>query len=152
MQLLCKNQHNRFISIITARKRSLGQGNIFRSVCQEFCPWGGGGVPGTPPRADTPQAKYTPWDQVNPPRTRYTPWDQVPPWDQAHPLGTRYTSLGPGTPSWDQVHPLGPGTPPRIRYPPEKSILGDTVNVQAVRILLECNLVFIFKQEDDVAT
>ena len=22
------------------RKRSLGQGNIFRSVCQEFCPWG----------------------------------------------------------------------------------------------------------------
>ena len=29
--------------IITARKRSLGQGNIFRSVCQEFCPRGGGG-------------------------------------------------------------------------------------------------------------
>ena len=26
----------------TARKRSLGQGNIFRSVCQEFCSWGGG--------------------------------------------------------------------------------------------------------------
>ena len=28
-------------SIITGRKRSLGQGNIFRSVCQEFCPRGG---------------------------------------------------------------------------------------------------------------
>ena len=28
--------------IFTARKRSLGQGNIFRSVCQEFCPQGGG--------------------------------------------------------------------------------------------------------------
>ena len=27
--------------IITAHKRSLGQGNIFRSVCQEFCPGGG---------------------------------------------------------------------------------------------------------------
>ena len=27
--------------MFTARKRSLGQGNIFRSVCQEFCPWGG---------------------------------------------------------------------------------------------------------------
>ena len=27
--------------VITARKRSLGQGNIFRSVCQEFCPQGG---------------------------------------------------------------------------------------------------------------
>ena len=23
----------------------LGQGNIFRSVCKEFCPWGGGGIP-----------------------------------------------------------------------------------------------------------
>ena len=27
--------------ITTAHKRSLGQGNIFRSVCQEFCPQGG---------------------------------------------------------------------------------------------------------------
>ena len=27
--------------IFTARKRSLGQGNIFSSVCQEFCPQGG---------------------------------------------------------------------------------------------------------------
>ena len=27
--------------VFTAHKRSLGQGNIFRSVCQEFCPqWG----------------------------------------------------------------------------------------------------------------
>ena len=34
--------------IITARKRSLGQGNIFTSVCQEFCSQGSGGflVPG----------------------------------------------------------------------------------------------------------
>ena len=28
-------------SFFTARKRSLGQGNIFRSMCQEFCPRGG---------------------------------------------------------------------------------------------------------------
>ena len=28
-------------TIITARKRSLGQGNIFTSVCQEFCSGGG---------------------------------------------------------------------------------------------------------------
>ena len=28
------------MSFITARKRSLGQSNIFRSVCQEFCSWG----------------------------------------------------------------------------------------------------------------
>ena len=29
--------------LVTARKRSLGQGHIFRSVCQEFCR--GGGIP-----------------------------------------------------------------------------------------------------------
>ena len=34
-------------AVVTARKQSLGQGNIFISVCQEFCPWGRGGlVPG----------------------------------------------------------------------------------------------------------
>ena len=33
-------------SIFTARKRSLGQGNIFSNVCQEFCPPGGGGEEG----------------------------------------------------------------------------------------------------------
>ena len=37
-------------TIFTERKRSLGQGYIFSSVCQEFCPGGGGawsqGVPG----------------------------------------------------------------------------------------------------------
>ena len=46
--------------IFTARKRSLGQDNIFTSVCQEFCPrggvcsaggawsWGGLSAPGVP--------------------------------------------------------------------------------------------------------
>ena len=38
------NQHSEpkkvLMSFITARKRSSGQGNIFRSVCQEFCPQG----------------------------------------------------------------------------------------------------------------
>ena len=28
-------------NLITAHKQSLGQGNIFTSVCQEFCPQGG---------------------------------------------------------------------------------------------------------------
>ena len=41
---------NHLIVIFTARKRSLGQGNIFTSVCQEFCSrggaWSGGTVPG----------------------------------------------------------------------------------------------------------
>ena len=31
----------RLMIFITARKRRLGQGKIFRSVCQEFCPQGG---------------------------------------------------------------------------------------------------------------
>ena len=31
-------------TIFTARKRSLGQGNIFSSVCQEFCSQEGGSV------------------------------------------------------------------------------------------------------------
>ena len=39
--LLSYTVHN----IFTARKRSLGQGNIFRSVCQEFCSQGGGAIP-----------------------------------------------------------------------------------------------------------
>ena len=30
--------------IFTARKRSLGQGNIFTSVCHSFCPRGGEGL------------------------------------------------------------------------------------------------------------
>ena len=32
---------SKHISVITARKRSLWQGNIFKGVCQSFCPrWG----------------------------------------------------------------------------------------------------------------
>ena len=65
------------IIIITARKRSLEQGNIFRSVCHSVHR---GRVP----------------DQV------YPPLEQTPPWDQVSP-GTRYRP-GPGTPPWDQVH------------------------------------------------
>ena len=57
----------------------------------------------------------------------------------------------------DQVHPPGPGTPPppdqvpppdQTRYTPQTgtpptahSMLGDTVNARAVRILLECIIV-----------
>ena len=94
-----------------------------------------GGVPDTPPDleqtplpgpgADNPPGPATPppRDQAHPPCYQvHPPWDQIPP-------GTRY-------------NPLGPGTPPWTRYtPPTQSMLGDTVNERAVRILLECNLV-----------
>ena len=51
--------------VITARKRSLGQGNIFRSVCQEFCPRGGVCLSAC-------------WDTTHP-SPQHPPWYQAPP-------------------------------------------------------------------------
>ena len=63
---------------ITARKRSLGQGNIFAPVCHSVQ----GGVPGQVP----PGTRYTPGDQVHTPSGPGTPpQDQVPA-RQVHPL------------------------------------------------------------------
>ena len=39
----------------------LEQGNIFRSVCQEFCPWGG--VCPDTPWSRHPQGQESPWEQ-----------------------------------------------------------------------------------------
>ena len=107
----------------------LGQGYIFTGVCDSV--HREGGVPGQVP---------TLLDQIPPPG-RYTPQPG------RYPPG-RYTPLGPGTPpGW--YPPPGPGTPPGQagtplgRYPPpEQCILGDTGNKWAVRILLECILVW----------
>ena len=70
------------------------------------------------------------WDtdppEQTPSRRRHTPpQEQTPP--------------GPGTP-WGQTPPQEQ-TPPGPGTPVEHSMLGDTVNERAVRILLECNLV-----------
>ena len=126
----------------------LGQGYVFTGVCHSV----NRGEYLTPPRpeADTLQTRYAPLGPGTPPGTRYTPPAPGTPWIKVHR-------------PWDQVHPLGPGTPwtrytpiPRTRYtpttgtrytpqdqvhPPMQSMLGDTVNERAVRILLECNLV-----------
>ena len=61
--------------LFTARKRSLGQGNIFTPVCQSFCSRGEGSTwAGTlPPGPGTPQTRYTP------PGTRYPPKPGTPP-------------------------------------------------------------------------
>ena len=106
--------------VVTARKRSLGQGNIFRSVCQEFCPRGGGGAlpqcmlgyhtppgPGTPPRDQAPIPHL---DQV-PPGTRHPSptWTRHPP-DQAPPSPDQAPSPGPGTP------PQGQAPSPRAEH------------------------------------
>ena len=116
------------VKIITARKRSLGQGNIFTPFLS-FCSQGGSTWAGTPQdQVHSPGPGTPPPDQVHPPvpdtppGTRYTPRIRYTP-------GTRYTP-------WDQVHT------PQTRYtPPLQSMLGDTVNAWAVRILLECKLV-----------
>ena len=105
----------------------LGQGYVFTGVCHSV---NRGGTHPPRPGADTPPGPGTPLDQVHPPRTRYTPGTRYTPRDQVPP-GTRYTPPGTRYTPWDQVHPL----------PPMHSMLGDTVNERAVRILLECNLV-----------
>ena len=56
--LLCSSEY-------LAAATKLGQGNIFRSVCQEFCPRGGG-VCQHPPRADTPPQRAD-----TPPKSRH---------------------------------------------------------------------------------
>ena len=95
--------------IITARKRSLGQGNIFSSVCQEFCSQEGSTWVGTPPR------------QVHPSLGRYTPQAGTAP-RQVHPPG-RYTPQAgtptpqAGSPTW-AVTPPGQVHPPRQVHPP----------------------------------
>ena len=81
--------------------------------------------PDTPPGADTPLGADPPGEQTPPPA-------DTPP-DQAHP-----------------THPPWHRACSEIRYPahpppPAQSMLGDTVNARAVRILLECNLVFTFQ-------
>ena len=86
-----KRQSPGALLVITVRKQSLGQGNIFRSVCQEFCsqgvlsqcmradiPPGRHSLTGrhplgrhpcgqTPLWADTPPADTSPWADHSPP-------------------------------------------------------------------------------------
>ena len=89
------------ISIIAARKRSLGQGNIFAPVCHSVHR----GEYLTPPWSrHPPGTRYTPWSRHPPhPRDQVHPWEQTPQ-DQVHPP--------------DQVHPLG-SRPPPSRHPPQ---------------------------------
>ena len=75
-RILATRLWKRYLCIITACKRSLGQGNIFRSMCQEGTP-GAGTAPGPwtryTPQAGTPREQVNPQDQVHHPGTRYTP-------------------------------------------------------------------------------
>ena len=96
----------------------LEQGNIFRSVCQEFCSRGGGCV-----------YPIACWDTHTPPG--------------AHPLGPeadtpRHTTHPPGADT-----PSGPEADTSGSRPLLHSACWDTVNKRAVRIPLECFLVLV---------
>ena len=127
----CSN--NRLVVIFTARKRSLGQGNVFTPVCHSV--QGGGVLPNPPLDADS-QGWADPLPGCRPtPRVRQTPQMQTPsrlgrtPWMQ--------TPLGLGRPP--DANPPRCRSPPRCRPHPH-----DTVNKRLVCILLECILVILF--------
>ena len=105
-------QINKFIFLPAATK--LGQGNIFTSVCQEFCPQGGGGGylpqcmlgytppprPGRPPGSRHPPpgpGRPYPLTRQTPPQTRQTPPDQAdtPPGKQTPAYGLRAAGTHP---------------------------------------------------------
>ena len=81
-----------FLIFITARKLSLGQGNIFAPVCHSVHSEDGG----------LPQCMlgYHP-----------TPWEQTPSWEQTPP-GTDTPTPQEQTSPWDQTTPPGADTPP----------------------------------------
>ena len=68
-------------AVITAHKRSLGQGNIFGSVCREFCSQGEGVCLSACWDATLPLWADTPGEQ--PPRDQAPPQDRAPPWSSA---------------------------------------------------------------------
>ena len=105
--------------VFTARKRSLGQGNIFAPVCHSVHREG---VPDTPPSPDLEQTPPQTWsrqplgpgaDTPPPPRDL----EQTTPQTRYTPPSRADTPLGPGTTPRYRYTPLGPGTPPRSRPP-----------------------------------
>ena len=129
-----------FDSFFTGRNEVVAK-VMFLQVC--VCPQGGrvsasvhAGMP-IPPHG----TRQTPPRSGIPPGTRQTPPGpgRHPPGPGRHPPGTRQTP--PGT---RQTPPPGPGRhPPRDQAdPPPGSRLQHTVYERAVRILLECILVF----------
>ena len=94
------NRRNKYL--FTARKRSLGQGYIFRSVCQEFCPRGGRGYPSMPCRSH--------WG-MDPPG-HAPPGKEVPPWQGSTPSGRKHPAWEGGTPLPARKH-----IPPARKHP-----------------------------------
>ena len=150
LYIINKHQCNIFtMYIFTARKRSLGQGNIFASVCQEFFSQGRSAplhavIPPFPLARQMPPGKETPPGKADPsskerPLTRRPPARQTPKQGDSPGKETPLARSPPG-----KADPLA-RRPPSSKAdppPPVQCLLGDTVNKQAVCILPECNLVF----------
>ena len=110
--------HTAGYSVITARKRSLGQGNILALVCHSVYR---GGRPrqvppgqvhppaGTPPGRYTPLGRYTPWEVH--PQAGTPPWAGTPPGKVSPGRYIPGQVIPPDRYSPGQVHPPG-------RYPP----------------------------------
>ena len=99
--------------IFTARKRSLGQGNIFIGVCQKFCSRGGGvclsACWDTPPLgADTPRSRHVPPLNRPPPGADTLPSGADTPQEQTPPPGSRHPP---------EQTPPGADIPPRADTP-----------------------------------
>ena len=110
--------HGWVLYIITACKRSVGQGNVFPPVCDSVHRGEGVSAPlhaGIHPQTDT-----------------HTPWTQIP-------LGYIHTHLGHTHPG----HILLLETLTPWTHPSPSGVLRDTVNKRAVRILLDCILVLV---------
>ena len=147
MYLLLKNSQWHYgivnsTAIVTARKRSLGQGNMFTGVClstggrvpDQVHPPGPGTPPGSrqaPPEEQTPWTRYTPPgadtppQEQTPPRSRHSPGADTPPGadppQSRHPGRSRHPPCPQGEyltryPR-DQVHPPGADTPPEQTHP-----------------------------------
>ena len=131
--------------IITARKRSLGQGNIFTPVCHSVHR---GGLPSRrPPGKEAPPGRETSLGRRHPPARetplgwRHPPWQGDPPGRrhprQGDPPGRRYPPGGRHPLPWEGGTPPSRETPRKESPPPRRLLL------RAVRILLECILVSI---------
>ena len=131
IEIVIMNRH--FCHIITVRNEVgarlcfypclwfCSQGGICPIVCWDTPPrWTKGRHP---PGSSHPLGTNTPQEQT-PPGTR-SPWEQTSDPPRSRPLP-------------DQASP--PGADPL----PVQCILGDTGNKQAVRILLQCNLVYMY--------
>ena len=149
--------------LVTSRKRSLGQGNVFTGVCLSTGHMTRGSASRGLPTGEESGRYASYWNAfLLPPANEV--WGKVI-FSEAcvknsvQGGGSASVHAGiPHPPSRPGGTPLAPGTtplqtrqaPPGTRHPPdqagrhpppEQSMLGDTANERAVCILLECNLI-----------